>query len=170
MMGRRGESGVTMVELVIVLAIIAVLAAAVYPMLGNVLQSTGSKGASEQVAAAVRLARQYAITRGQMHCIQFTGTPNTAYRIREASSVNACDSTLVIPPPGSSPDSKDVGHGLAIVSPSNLSIIFDGVGNVKNFAPGNPTVTLSVDTSPHSCEYRVLVTLYGGVRVTMGSC
>lgn len=169
-MKRHSQSGVTMVELVIVLAIIALLAAAVYPMLGNVLQSTGSKGASEQVAAAIRLARQYAITRAQLHCIQFVGTPNTGFRVREASTTTTCDSTLVLPPPGSSPNYKEIGHDLAVITPANLSIVFDGVGNVKNFPPGNPTVTLSVDTDPHSCEYQVLVTLYGGVRVTMGSC
>lgn len=169
-MKHHKESGVTMVELVIILAIIAILGAAVYPMLGNVLQSTGSKGASEQVAAAIRLGRQYAITRGQLHCIQFVGTPNTAYRVRIASTNAACDGANVLPPPGSNPDTNEIGHGLAIISPANLSIIFDGVGNVKNFAPGNPTVTLVVDTSPHSCTYNVLVTLYGGVRVTQGSC
>jgi len=169
-MKRHTESGVTMVELVIVLAIIAILGAAVYPLLGNILQSTGSKGASEQVAAAIRLARQQAITRAQLHCIQFTGTPNTGFRVRIASTTTTCDGANVLPPPGSSPDYREIGHGLAIISPANLSIVFDGMGNVKNFAPGNPTVTLSVDTTPHSCEYRVLVTLYGGVRVTMGSC
>jgi len=161
-MKRHQESGVTLVEITIILAIIAILAAAVYPILGNVLQSTGSKGASEQVAAAIRLARQYAITRGQNHCVQFTGVPNTAFSVRVASSNAACDSTVV--------DTRDIGHGLAVISPNNLSIIFDGVGNVKNFAPGNPTVTLVVDTSPHSCSYNVLVTLYGGVRVSQGTC
>jgi type II secretory pathway pseudopilin PulG len=169
-MALRRESGITLVELVVILAIIAILAAAVYASIGNVLQVTASKGASEQVASAIRLARQHAITRGQHHCIQFIGTPNTGFRIRIASNNTNCDSTLVEPQPGSSPDYKEIGHGLAIISPTNLSVIFDGMGNVKNFPPGNPTVTLVVDTNPHSCIYNVLVTMYGGVRVTQGSC
>ena len=169
-MTRRSESGVTAIELVVVLAIIAILGAAVYASLGNVLQVTGSKGASEQVAASVRLARQYAITRGQNHCIQFVGSPNSAFRIRIASNNTNCDGVLVQPPPGAVPDSTLIANGLAIVNPPNLSIIFDGIGNVTNFAPGNPTVTLTVDTSPPPCAYNVLVTLYGGVRWTRGSC
>jgi prepilin-type N-terminal cleavage/methylation domain-containing protein len=159
----RNQSGMTLVELVVTVAIIAILAATVYSSLGNVLQVTESKGASEQVAASIRLARQYAITRGENHCIEFVGTPNTSFRIRVAPNNANCTGTIV-------QSSTAIGHGLAIVSPANLSIIFDGVGNVKNFAPGNPTVTLQVDTSPHSCRYDVLVTLYGGVRVTEGSC
>jgi len=159
----RNESGVTLVELAVILAIIGVLAVAVFAALGNVLQVTGSKGASEQVAASVRLARQYAITRGENHCIQFVGSPNSAFRIRIASNNSDCNGSLV-------QDSTPIAGGLAVVSPANLSIIFNGIGNVTNFTPGNPTVTLTVDTNPHSCAYNILVTLYGGVRWTRGSC
>jgi len=162
MMWRR-QSGVTLVELVVILAIIAVLGVAVFGALGNILQVTESKGASEQVAASIRLARQYAITRGQHHCIQFAGTPNTSFRIRIAPDNANCSGTDV-------QSSTAIGHGLAVLDPNNLAIIFDGVGNVKNFTPGNPTVTVQVDTQPHSCRYDVLVTLYGGVRVSQGSC
>jgi len=162
MMWRR-QSGVTLVELVVILAIIAVLGVAVFGALGNVLQVTESKGASEQVAASIRLARQYAITRGENHCIQFAGTPNTSFRIRLAPDNTNCSGTDV-------QSSTAIGHGLAVLDPNNLAIIFDGVGNVKNFPPGNPTVTVQVDTDPHSCRYDVLVTLYGGVRVSQGSC
>ncbi len=159
----RSQSGMTMVELSVTLAIIAVLGAVTYSLLGNVLQVTESKGASQQVAASVRLARQYAITRGQNHCIQFTGTPNTSFQIRTAPDNANCTGGVV-------QTATTIGHGLAVINPTNLSIIFDGIGNVKNFAPGNPSVTLAVDTSPHSCTYNILVTLYGGVRVTEGSC
>ncbi len=159
----RNQSGVTLVELVVILAIIGILAAAVYASLGNVLPATESKGASEQVASSIRLARQYAITRGQNHCIQFAGSPNTTFRIRIAPDNTNCTGAIV-------QSDTAIGHGLAVISPTNLSVIFDGIGVVRNFPPGNPTVTLAVDTSPHSCTYNVLVTLYGGVRVTQGSC
>jgi prepilin-type N-terminal cleavage/methylation domain-containing protein len=162
-MGRCNQSGVTLVELAVVLVVISILAAATYPLLANVLQVTAAKGASEQVASSIRLARQYAITRGENHCIQFTGSPNTSFRIRTTPDVATCAGPMV-------QDSRDIGHGLAVLTPNNLAIIFDGVGVVRNFAPGNPTVTLAVDTNPHSCVFNVLVTLYGGVRVSQGAC
>lgn len=164
----RNQSGLTLVELAVTLAIIAILGAAVYTSLGNVLQTTESKGASEQVAASIRLARQYAITRAENHCIEFSAPPTVSFRIRLAPDNANCTGADV-------QASTAIGHELAIVScvgscPSPITIIFDGLGNVRNFAPGNPTVSLSVDTSPHSCTYAILVTLYGGVRVNQGAC
>jgi prepilin-type N-terminal cleavage/methylation domain-containing protein len=157
------QSGVTLVELVVVLAILAVLGVTVFTALGNVLQVTGAKGASEQVAASIRLARQYAITRGQSHCIQFAGTPNTNFRILSTVDNTTCSGAIV-------QDQREIGHGLAILTPNNLSVIFDGMGVVRNFPPGNPSVTLVVDSDPPSCPFSVLVTLYGGVRITQGAC
>jgi Tfp pilus assembly protein FimT len=153
----------TLVELAVILVILSILAVALYPSLGNVLKVTASKGAAEEVAGAVRLARQYAITRGSNHCIAFSGSPNTTFTIKTASTDSACDGGAIQP-------AQAIGHGLAVVSPTNLSIIFNGVGNVRNFAPGNPTVTLTVDTTPSTCANNVLVTLYGGVRVSQGTC
>ena len=162
-MRRCDQSGMTLIELVVVLAILSVMALSVYASLGNVLQVTGAKGASEQVAASIRLARQYAITRGQGHCIQFTGSPNTSFRILSTVDNTTCAGAVV-------QDLREIGHGLAIISPTNLSIIFDGMGVVRNYPPGVPTVSLTVDSSPPSCPFSVLVSLYGGVRVTQGAC
>ncbi len=169
---RRGgvggcQAGVTLVELAVVLVIITLLAIAIFPSLGNVLQVSEAKGAAEQVAGAIRLARQYAITRGINHCVAFSGTPNTAFTIREASSDTSCDGAVVQP-------TTTIGHGLAVILPADLSIVFDPIGNVRNFPPGNPSVTLVVDSNPTACPaatpMHVLVTLYGGVRVSSGAC
>ena len=52
-----GQAGVTAVELVVVLVLVALLALAVYPSLSNFLQVMTSKGAAEQVGSAVRRER-----------------------------------------------------------------------------------------------------------------
>ena len=152
---RRGESGVTLIEIAVVLVVVALLAVAIFPALGNVLEIMRSKGAAEEVASAIRLARQYAITRGNDHCITFSGSPNTKFTIYQDA---ACTSVV----PGHT--DQEIGHGFAIVNPANLSIVFTPVGNVAPPA----TVTLQVDTSPAVCLSSVLVTLFGGVRVTYG--
>jgi prepilin-type N-terminal cleavage/methylation domain-containing protein len=157
---RRDESGVTLTEVAVVLVVMAILAAAIVPTLGNVLAIMRSKGAAEEVASAVRLARQYAITRGNSHCIRFSGAPvNTVFTIYQDAG---CTSAMP------SHTGQSIGHEFAIVSPNNLSIVFNPVGNVTNFTPGNPTVTLGVDSNPPVCLSSVLVSLYGGVRVTHG--
>jgi Tfp pilus assembly protein FimT len=156
---RRDEAGITLIEIAVVLVVVALLSAAIFPALGNVLQIMRSKGAAEEIASAVRLARQYAITRGNPHCIQFSNSPNTVFTIYQDAG---CTSIV----PGH--DNRTISHEFAVVSPNNLSIVFNAVGNVTNFPPGNPSVTLGVDTVPSVCLSSVLVTLFGGVRVTHG--
>ena len=59
-------SGVTLLELLVVLALMAILAAVVYPMFGGTGISTGElKSAARQVAAGLRMARSEALATRQ---------------------------------------------------------------------------------------------------------
>jgi len=59
---RRAESrGVTLLELLIVLSIMAIVAAMVVPMFGGGVSTGELKGAARQVAAGLRLARSEAL-------------------------------------------------------------------------------------------------------------
>ena len=163
--GRRGgcgarldQRGLTLVELTVVLVVLAILMAAAYPLLGNVLQVMISKGAAEQVAGAIRQARQYAITRGTNHCIEFSASPSTRYQIRQAPDNTNCSGAIVNA-------WVDVGNGAAVTNPSPApAMIFNPVGSVT--LPAVTPVTFSIDTQPASCLSTLLVTLYGGVRVS----
>lgn len=161
-MSWRNQSGITLVELSVVLVVVALLTAAAYPLLGNVLQVMTSKGAAEQVAGAIRQARQYAITKGNLHCIQFSGTPETNYAIKEASgssSASDCNGTTI----GTEQIRSGMGDA-AIVSPADLTVIFDPIGSVAWATTGAPPVSVSVDTVPASCLSTITISLYGGVR------
>jgi len=171
--GARRESGVTLVELVVTLLIIGLLAMASYPTLGNVLAVMISKGSVEQVAGAIRQARQEAITSGQGYCIRFSGTPETTYAIKTASNGSTCDGATPV-------FSETIGNGAVVTTPANLTIIFDATGLVTNYPQPTaacPPVTtgstkcpfvvqIGLDTQPASCLSTVGVTIYGGVRAT----
>jgi Tfp pilus assembly protein FimT len=147
-------------ELVVVLAAVAVLVFAAYPYLFNVREVMLVKDSAEQAAAAIRLARQLAITKGANHCIEFgPGTPpRTQYRIREADTSPACNGTVV---PGYGWQSLSEGGSVSTTAPT---LIFDPIGN--RIAPGGPgSTTFNVDALPPACLNVVTVTLYGGVRV-----
>jgi len=59
---RNSSAGVTLLELLVVLVIMAIVAAFVYPMFGGSGVSTGElKSAARQVAAGLRLARSEAL-------------------------------------------------------------------------------------------------------------
>ena len=63
---RRLGAGVTLLELLVVLAIMAIAAAFVYPMFGGTGASTSElKSAARQVAAGLRMARSEALATRQ---------------------------------------------------------------------------------------------------------
>ena len=57
----RGSRGVTLLELLIVLSIMAVLAAVVIPRFGDGVSTSALKGATREIAAGLRLARSEAL-------------------------------------------------------------------------------------------------------------
>jgi hypothetical protein len=114
------------------------------------------KGASEQAAAGIRLARQFAITHGGNHCIQFSATQ---YQIREADTSPACNGTVV--PRYARANLAEGGTVSAVAT----TLIFDPIGNrILPSGVGATTFTISVSSTP-PCTATITVTLYGGVRV-----
>ena len=160
--GRRGtlrgsEDGFTAVELVTVLVLVAILGFASYSALSNVREVLLVKGATEQTAAAVRLARQLAITQGSNHCIEFGGG-GTQYRLRQADTTPTCGGTVV---PGYDWQALSDSGPVTTTGPT---LIFDPIGN--RILPGGPGNTVfNVDAVPPACLSTITVTLYGGVRV-----
>ena len=155
-MDRRG---ITAVELVVVLAVVAILGFAAYPLLTNVRQVLMVKGAAEQMAGAIRLARQFAITQGTNYCIEFTANP-AKYQIRQADTSPACNGTIVDGYGWT--DLTDSSSGTVVTTAPTL--IFDPIGNrILPVGPGN--TTFNVDTAPSSCLSVITITLYGGLRV-----
>jgi type II secretory pathway pseudopilin PulG len=147
------------VELAIVLAIVGILALAAYPLLSNVRQVLLVKGAAEQTAAAIRLARQFAITQGSNYCIEFQGGPPlNQYRIRQADASPACNGAVV----GGYDWTNLSDNPVATTAPT---IAFDPIGN--RILPPSATgpTAFTVDTVPTSCLSTVTVTLFGGIRV-----
>jgi prepilin-type N-terminal cleavage/methylation domain-containing protein len=152
---RGDQRGLSAVELMVVLVVVAILGYAAYPYLSNFREVMLVKGAAEQTAAGIRLARQFAITQGSNHCIEFG---SGQYQIRLADTTPACNGTVV------------PGYGWQVLSESGNvvttapTMIFDPIGN--RILPGGVSSTIfNVDTSPSACLSTVTVTLYGGVRV-----
>jgi Tfp pilus assembly protein FimT len=150
--------------MMVILAVIALLALAAYPYISNLRQVMLVKGAAEQTVAAVRLARQFAITQGSNHCIEFRSTPRTQYQIREDTG-STCSGTVV---PGYAwQDLADPSAGDVVTTAPTL--VFDPIGN-RILPTGADSTTFTVDASPASCLSSITVTLYGGVRAAAGSC
>jgi type II secretory pathway pseudopilin PulG len=139
--------------MLIVLAVLAIVGFAAYPWLSTVRQVLLVKGAAEQTVAAIRLARQFAITRGSNHCIEFA---SGQYQIRQADTT--CNGDIIS------------GYAWQALSESGTvvttapTMIFDPIGN-RILPAGAGNTTFNVDTSPSTCLSTITVTLYGGVRL-----
>jgi Tfp pilus assembly protein FimT len=149
----------TTVELMVVLVLVALLAFASYPMIENAREIMISKGAAEQVASAIRQARQYAITEGANRCIKFGTTPVTQYEIRGIVTDATPDCAS-----GTVRGTETIANGAAVMTPSDLGLLFDPVGRITPATTLD--VSITVDTQPASCESTITVTPFGGVRVS----
>ena len=135
---RGTQAGITAVELAVVLVVVGRLGFAAYPLLSNVRQVMLVKGAAEQAAAGVRMARQLAITRGTNHCVEFA---SGQYRLRGANTTPLCNGTVV--------DGYDwqAMSNSGTITITALAIAFDPIGN--RVLPTGPSSTVfSVDTTP----------------------
>lgn len=63
--------GFTLIEMLIVMALLGIMSAMVYPSVGRGLSTLRLKTASREVAAAIRLARTKALREQQMYHLQF---------------------------------------------------------------------------------------------------
>jgi prepilin-type N-terminal cleavage/methylation domain-containing protein len=68
------EAGLTLVEMSVVLAIIGLVMMSTWPLVQDVIQLSRAKGAAEQVAATMRLAREYAISTKATWAVNMTNT------------------------------------------------------------------------------------------------
>ena len=86
---RNASAGVTLLELLVVLTIMAIAAAFVYPMFGGTGVSTGElKSAARQVAAGLRFARSEALaTRKETRLV--LDLEQRSFRIDRDASVHA---------------------------------------------------------------------------------
>ncbi len=164
-MNRSNQSGLTMVELVVIVAIIATLTAVIFPQLSNLRQIMGAKGASEEVAGSLRLARQYAITRGIIHCVAYQGNPTT-FTILVADDNANCTLGLN---GGTVQGATPIGHNLAVLTYTpplaSQTLPFDPIGrvNIPGFVgPQDLDVGQAVGQCPRNT---VELSRFGGVRV-----
>ena len=88
--------GFTLIELAITLTVIGLVLAFSVPAFRNLSGSQGLKGAAENVAGQLRLARQKAVATGTVQPIHFTGL--TVYHVHPFGGAVVLGTTWNLPP------------------------------------------------------------------------
>lgn len=151
------QSGVTAVEMCMVLAIIGIAAAASLPFIGSAVNDQRSRGAAEQVVEALRVARQNAISTTSTYRVILTTSTIQVICTDGTPAGNAC-------PVNRPPDSTQVvlnGATLAAV-PTEMRFSPGGVATT-----GAGTVTV---TYPSGATWQVVVNIPGRVRACSPTC
>jgi prepilin-type N-terminal cleavage/methylation domain-containing protein len=139
------EAGLTLIEIAVVLAIVAIVAFATITALGRAQEETRTKGVAEQVATAIQQTRSLAVMHVATYELTFPGNSQV-----QISCIVNCD--VNSPQEGPTP----LVHELT-VTPPGTPIQFTSMGASNG---GTVIVNPGVD------QRTVTVTLAGRVQVT----
>ena len=154
---RRAESGFTLPELMIVLAVAGILAALAVPSFQSLTQSQQAKNASFELFSSLSLARSEAIKRNA----NVTVAPAVAGDWGQGWTITSATGALG--------DIKSLSALKGVViNPGPASVIYARTGRAA------PAATFQIDVSPVNTEIRrcIYVTLSGMPRSTKktGTC
>ncbi len=151
------ERGFTLVELMVGMAMVAILTQAAVPQLSQMLQAQQRLAAARELASGIRSARVAAITRHQAVSIQAIDEDwSQGWRIVvEQKGIDPNDALLV---------ERMLSGQVRIVGNSKVAqkLSFGGLGGL--LGAGNGTLFVCLNDRPAS-HYQVVVAVTGQVRV-----
>jgi Tfp pilus assembly protein FimT len=150
----RDESGVTLVEVFVVVTILGLLSIAVLPFVGTFLQDSKAKGAAQQAAGALRQARQNALSTAATYTVVFGSTTITTACTDDVPVGNRC------------PTNRPADRVEDMIAEATMS------ASVSPFLLG-PTggATLgTVQVTYAGSQWEVAINQIGGVRLCTPTC
>jgi len=115
----RTQAGVTLIELMVTIAVLAILIMLAAPSFAEFSERTALRGAADNVVSVVAAAKEEAIKRDSLVRVDFK-TVDTGFCIGAATVASAgaagCDCSAANCPVGSYPSNPEDLHGVRLVS------------------------------------------------------
>lgn len=155
----RPESGVTLIELLIAVAIIGIAASLAFPAYSTWIQNTRLRNGAESVLNGLQLARAEAVRRNTN--VQFTLGANTAWTVGCVAVTGTCPASIQAHSAG---DGSSATVTMTMVAGGANPVRFNNLGRLTTAA-----TTWNVDntnlTAATSRDLRIVVTPGGTTRM-----
>ena len=163
---KRGEGGLTLIELAVVLAIVAIMALFLAPAVGEWVKTYRIRQGARDIVSTLQLAKMRAISTHLEYRVIFN-VDNDTYKINKGDSASGSSSWGL---------DDDVQPGDEVKkTPKNVDIVdasFEGYSDTADFIEFNPDSTANNDsiflTNTQGKRYRVVVSRTGRVRMQEG--
>ncbi len=161
-----GASGFTLIELMIGIAIVAIVLALGMPSFGAWIQNGRLRNASESILNGLQLARSEAVKRNTP--VQFTLGAGSAWTVGCVTVTANCPTSI---------QSRSAGDGssdaITVEATDGTPIVFDSLGRMIAPVPGGGAIftAMNVDADPavlsaaQSRDLRITVNISGNIRM-----
>jgi prepilin-type N-terminal cleavage/methylation domain-containing protein len=125
--GRENSRGFGLVELMVVMAVIGILTVLATPTFLSYWRASILRAGAQELATAINLGRQLAITRNTTACVQLSGT-NILVRIGNSGPFPACDGTIWTGPGTDGSGAIRLQSGLEVSQITLPPVVFTSLG------------------------------------------
>jgi type IV fimbrial biogenesis protein FimT len=159
---RHAEQGVTMIELMVGIAIVAILFSLASPSLSSWLQNSQIRAAADAIQSGLMLARAESVRRNTTVRFQLTSTLNSSCALSTSGTnwvVSLADPTGACGNPSADPGDPNPpapaiiqvragaqGSRNALVAAGQSTIVFNGLGRITPVPAGNIDIAISNPT------------------------
>ena len=151
---RLNAGGFTLIELMIVVAVIGIMSTLGYPYAARYLESSKLRAAAQELVVIINGARQIAITRNTNVCVTLSSN-KAVYR---SGATNPCAGTVFVGA-GTAADGSIALQNNMQVTASSANVTFSSLG------AASPAGTFTVSNPVNSLTLSVVVSAAGRVSI-----
>jgi len=153
---RHASAGVTLIEAMVVIAILAVVTALAAPSFSTMIMNNRVRTAADGIMAGLQLARAEAIRRNSN--VSFTLTPGAGWTVASVLPAATIQTR----------SANEGGTGLQVASLNNQnSVAFTSTGTVASYDPANTLTRVTIQPAAGVSGDSLRITIFAGGQIRL---